>query len=87
MSLALVDNQLATVTPYLATDPVYSVELTTTRMMIKVDGQLLETGVTFYRLEGNAVIDPRTGIYSLGTNPGKVVFRAIFAGQHRDITI
>lgn len=86
--LALIDNQLATLSPVLTTDKrLFVLEDVGGRLQLRLAGKgVIEAGVTFYKMDGppNAIINPRTGVYKL--KRGQTArFRAVFAGQHCDL--
>lgn len=91
--LALVDNVLAEVTPVLEPGRMlYCLEASRPtsqgkgRLYLRANGQILESGVTFYKMEGEGTINPRTGHYTVPKGQ-TTRFRAVFANQHCDLKV
>lgn len=91
--LALVDNQLVRFEP--ALDMVqggFSIEATrpsingTGRVFIKAGGEIVQSGVAFYVMDGEAILNTRTGEYRIKPKQTAKI-RAVFAGRHLEVTI
>lgn len=85
MSLALVDNLVARIEPVPFTGDGFdvSVDPKTNRVVVSFRGEPIESGVQFYSMKGKGKINPRTGVFD-GNN---TTYRAVFAGQHKDIQL
>lgn len=94
--LGLVDNTLARIEPVLAIQGGFRADVSPPnalgegRFFIRSGNEIVETGVTFFKMDESdtldASIEGRSGRYRL-KGKGKARFRAVFAGQHEDVEV
>ena len=89
--LALVDNVVTQVTPVLdlpASD--FRVGSSSRegmgRVTVSYGGKLIESGVVFYKMRGEFLLNHRTGEFQLARRTFATI-RAVFAGQHEDVEV